>query len=233
MSSASMATRLSSSTRETRRPSSKLIGQGALPVSPGRPAELGQWDLQPADDTVRRVCDRRVAVELHRKLPLDKPGAEPLRVGGVTGGPPRSSHARSSCSRPSSKACRDHVTATRPSGTDRAPYLAALVISSCSAMARVTATLGCRRASGPFSTKRLTSTSARRCGACKRALNHAAQAGTLPVVLDEHVMGGRQRSHAGVETQPARLGRSGRGTSARARSIGPWPACFSPGGSAR
>src|SRR5215831_1687773 len=52
---------------------------------------------------------------------------KPWRIGGLTGGPPLS--VQRSTSRPS--AARDHLTSTLPSATDRAPYLAALVASSC------------------------------------------------------------------------------------------------------
>jgi hypothetical protein len=56
---------------------------------------------------------------------------KPLRVGGVTDGPPASAHR--STTRPSA-AC-DHSTRTLPFSTDRAPYFAALVASSCKATA--------------------------------------------------------------------------------------------------
>src|SRR5215467_4438027 len=52
---------------------------------------------------------------------------KPWRIGCLTDGPPLSVHR--STSRPS--AAHDHLTSTPPSATDRAPYVAALVASSC------------------------------------------------------------------------------------------------------
>ena len=62
---------------------------------------------------------------------------KPFCVGGATGGPPLSS--QSSCNVPS---CTPHCTLTRPSGHDSAPYLLALVASSCSASDSARACLG-------------------------------------------------------------------------------------------
>src|SRR5262245_46974964 len=61
---------------------------------------------------------------------------KPLRVGGLTGGPPASVQRSTSC--PSSTF--DHSTRTCPVVTDRAPYLAALVANSCRATAIAWAT---------------------------------------------------------------------------------------------
>src|SRR5689334_17899841 len=57
---------------------------------------------------------------------------KPLRVGGLTGGPPDS--RQSMRNRPDLRsASKAHVTMTLPSGFDSAPYLMELVVSSCKA----------------------------------------------------------------------------------------------------
>ena len=73
------------------------------------------------------------------------PMPNPLRVGGLTGGPPASVQrsTRSPCS------ARDQPTRTWPSATDRAPYFAALVANSCTATAMAWATSGFNMMVGP------------------------------------------------------------------------------------
>ena len=72
---------------------------------------------------------------------MPKPGA----AGGCGGGPPRSvQRSRRPCG------CNSQSTATCPGCTDSAPYLAALVESSCSASASVCAVRGSSDTSGPL-----------------------------------------------------------------------------------
>ena len=58
---------------------------------------------------------------------------KPRRSGTETGGPPISRHTILSSSRRSS--CQSHLNSTRPPSCDRAPYLMALVHSSCRTIA--------------------------------------------------------------------------------------------------
>jgi hypothetical protein len=70
---------------------------------------------------------------------------KPRRDGGVTGGPPSSRHSiLIQGSPPSSRENTRQVTWTEPVGTESAPYLAALVVSSWNAMPSTTASLGAR-----------------------------------------------------------------------------------------
>ena len=57
----------------------------------------------------------------------------PLRLGFSTGGPSRSVHHSCSLRIPSSP-ITSHSTSSQPRGVENAPYLAALVHSSCSAI---------------------------------------------------------------------------------------------------
>ena len=70
---------------------------------------------------------------------------KPLRVGGVTAGPPVSVQRTMNC--PISG--RVQETPIRPLHTDKAPYLTALVVSSCKTTAIVCAVLGSSLSAGP------------------------------------------------------------------------------------
>ncbi|PAV66670.1 hypothetical protein WR25_11181 [Diploscapter pachys] len=77
----------------------------------------------------------------------------PLRVGCVAGGPPRSVQHRSRMSvSPSRRTTQS--TATRPAGAVSAPYLAAFVASSCSISDSDSVALGPMITSGPDSRNR-------------------------------------------------------------------------------
>jgi len=70
---------------------------------------------------------------------------KPLRVGFCTAGPPVSVQRR--FNRPSASC--DHFRSTWPLATDKAPYLAAFVASSCRITAMVCAAFGSNKTWGP------------------------------------------------------------------------------------
>src|SRR5215469_12231821 len=76
---------------------------------------------------------------------------KPLRVGARTGGPPLSVQRK--LSRPSSWC--DQFNSICPLDTDKDPYLAALVASSCNVTAMACAALGSNKTSGPTVCTRL------------------------------------------------------------------------------
>jgi hypothetical protein len=83
---------------------------------------------------------KRISPFIFRIMPSITRVPKPRRVGGVAGGPPAS--IQRSTTLPS--IARDHSTSTFPVGTDNAPYLAALVASSCKVTAIVWAVSGSR-----------------------------------------------------------------------------------------
>src|SRR5215211_7529110 len=77
----------------------------------------------------------------------------PRRVGGRTGGPPRSIHRN--LSRASMlRLTTSQVIATDPAAVERAPYLAAFVASSCSERASERDKAGLSQTDGPSAAKR-------------------------------------------------------------------------------
>src|SRR5260370_16073900 len=74
---------------------------------------------------------------------------KPVRAGAAVGGPPASIQSRSRAS-----PLVRQVTASVPASVDSAPYLAALVASSCSAKATACAVAGSRTTAGPLAITR-------------------------------------------------------------------------------
>ena len=108
----------------------------------------------------------------------------PFRVGGATGGPPRSSHVRRSF--PSWAA---HATLTCPPGHDNAPYFVAFVASSCSASESARACFGesSMALAGDFHLSR------RKRLQCAR--DDILQVGALPGMRRQKVMSPRHRAN--------------------------------------
>ena len=150
-----MATRISSSTRRTRLPVASCNGRPRLVLAvrpPSRAVMAERADLVAARDRQRAMQPFRPPVELRFAFELaldagaDHPDAEARRSGRLD--------RRSAGLRPlqhQAVGLRAPRSAdTRPASSESAPYLAALVASSCSASARVCAVRGSSDRSGPL-----------------------------------------------------------------------------------
>jgi len=121
----------------------EMTGISALGISSPVPCPIRRVSSQESPSGFQsNVTDpRRGSAKLAVIILVPKP----LDWGGSTPGPPDSVH----CMFNKSPAKRQ-LTSTRPSGQDRLPYFAALVASSCNAIAKVWAFSGETTAEGPM-----------------------------------------------------------------------------------
>ena len=107
--------------------------------------------LENLDDVILAIArnEPKIIAALGQALPkyrwqLTWRAKKPCRAGFATAGPPLSRHSIAKC-----PSCTDQLIDTEPLGPDSAPYLAALVASSCNSSASVRASFGSRNTAGP------------------------------------------------------------------------------------
>src|SRR3954454_10177964 len=148
-----IATSISSSTSSTRLPASTGGAAAALSVPAILSAAAGRGGCESlpstgTDSVQRRPSDSQSNLALPpswvSQVAVISLVPKPRDVGGAVAGPPLSVHGR--FSRP---ALSSQDTLTVPDSDDSAPYLTALVASSCRASARICAVAGCSAIDGP------------------------------------------------------------------------------------